>query len=422
MATTGRQEKNPFEAIDQLLEKVDKKNFTIYFYTMDAKNYPLASQYELFFHARTLSEYGYRTCVVMDDTENKDELEGLNNELSELLKQKKQDMDRIEEVRARIRSLKNPYPKWMGNDFKNVDLKLLSEINQNTKVSPIDVFVIPEIFKDFAYHMAKNSLNTKNVMFVQDLTRFFTISIQDLSYVGDMKISNFIVTTEYARDLVKQSLRVDGELLKYHVLPPTIPEYFKPKPIKQPKIAILSRNSEDTKLFHKAFIERHPELKWVPFENLANIPRKSFADKVASSAVGVMIDRRATFGTFPLECAASHTYPAALGSDFDLPYTETNDENAFVVYSDRIVDIKRLGSDGNEHFYDLVEAVYRQMMQFLDGRDGTGYFSAIKANNIAAFENEQKKESIRAVYERIVEERRFDIAAQRKQMEENEQK
>lgn len=415
-------ESNPFEAIDNLLDKVEKKDFTVYFYTMDAKNYPLASQYELFFHAKTMSEYGYNTCVVMDDTENKDELDGLNDELSELLKQKKQDNDRIEDVRAMIRSLKNPYPKWMGNDFKKVELKLLSEINQNTKVSPVDVFVIPEIFKDFAYHMAKNSLNTKNVMFVQDLTRFFTISTQDLSYVADMKISNFIMTTDYARDLVKQSLRIDGELLKYHILPPSIPEYFKPKPLKHPKIAILSRNSEDTKLFHKAFIERHPELKWVPFENLANIPRKAFADKVASSAVGVMMDRRATFGTFPLECAASHTYPVALGSDFDLPYTDVQEDNAFVIYSDRIVDKKRLGSDGNDHFYDLVEAVYRQLMQFLDGRDGTEYFNGIKKHNSEAFETQEKKDAIRNTYEAIIKERKDDIIAQRKQMEDNEQK
>lgn len=206
-------EQNPFLAINELIAKSENKDFTVYFYTLDAKNYPLASQYEIFKHAQVLKDAGYKTCVVMDDSENKDEMEGLKAELSEMLKQKEKNDEQIEIVRARIRSLKNPYPKWMGKDFKDIDLKLLSDLNKNTKVSPVDIFVIPEIFKDVAYQLAKSGINTKNVMFVQDLTRFFTVSVQDLSYVADLKLSNFIVTTDYARKLIESSLRIDVEIL-----------------------------------------------------------------------------------------------------------------------------------------------------------------------------------------------------------------
>lgn len=191
----------------------------------------------------------------------------------------------------------------------------------------------------------------------------------------------------------------------------------------KPNIVVLSRNSEDTKLFHKAFMERHPELKWIPFENLANTPRAEFARKVGESAVGVMLDRRATYGTFPMECATSHTYPVCLDSNFDIPYTESNGDNSFVFLSDRIVDIPRqYQEDGKERFYDIVEAVYRQVMLYLDGEDSTKYFEGIVKNNRLAFDCEEKRQAIVSVYEKIILERRTDIEAQKKQMEENKDK
>jgi hypothetical protein len=96
--------------------------------------------------------------------------------------------------------------------------------------------------------------------------------------------------------------------VKTHVIPVSIPEYFKPtgKP-KIPVVAVLTRNAGDAAKLAKSFYLQFPIYKWLTFKELRGLPREKFATELEKCCLAVWIDDQAGFGTFPLEAIECNT-------------------------------------------------------------------------------------------------------------------
>jgi hypothetical protein len=259
------------EKIKESIEKIENKDFGIYFFTIDTKGNPTAGVATIYEHVKKLRELGYNANILHDKNDYK-------------LREDEEGMGIAE---------------WLGEEYAN--LPHVSIESQKLQVGPSDFVVIPEAFAS----IIKQTVNfpCKRIVFLQSYEYIF-----EMLEIGEgweqFGITDVITTnkslSEYAESVFR-GLRTD-------IIPVGIPDYFKnsTEP-KIPTIAMSARDKRELLKIVKIFYQKYPHYRFVTFRDMSGLPREMFAKELAKSFVSVWIDELSSFGTFPLESMRTKT-------------------------------------------------------------------------------------------------------------------
>ncbi len=277
--------------IKVVLENLENKNFKLYFFTLDTKGNPTAGIANIYEHVMLLNELGYNAAILHEKNDYK--LKGDDNG--------------------------NGITEWLGEEY--AALPHVSIEAQQLNVTPADFIIIPEIFANIMDQV--KAFPCKKIVFSQSYDYLLELLGIGKRWNTDYGFNDVITTSkkqaQYLTNLFPS--------IKTHVVPVSIPSYFKPydKP-KMPIVSILTRNPSDAAKIAKSFYLQFPIYKWITFKDLRGLPRQQFASELSKSCLGVWIDDSAGFGTFPLEAIETNTPIIGKIPNLIPEWMETNDE------------------------------------------------------------------------------------------------
>jgi hypothetical protein len=255
------------EQVNAVIEKLESKDFGIYFFTLDTKGNPVAGVANIYEHVKVLNELGYRAYILHEKNDYKKFGDDNQNGLAD----------------------------WLGEEYGNLPHVAIESGALN--IGPQDFLIIPEVFSTVMQQKEVRSLPCKKVVFSQSPEYIFELLPLGRRWT-DFGFNDVITTSEKQGEYLKSMF----PSINTHVVPVSIPSYFKSsnKP-KMPVIAIHTRNSHDSAKIYKSFYLQYPIYKWLSFKELRGLSREQFANELGKACLSVWVDDVAGFGTFPLE-------------------------------------------------------------------------------------------------------------------------
>lgn len=253
--------------LNEGIEKLSNKEFSIYFFVIDTETTPVASVSYIYEQVKILTEAGYNAKILHEKNSYKDK---------------------------QLPFIKN----WLGEEYSNLPHSSIEDKSVN--VNATDFIVIPELFANVMEQTVK--LPAKRVVLCQSYD-YITETLQAGKSWLDYNITNCITTTEQQKEHIEG---IFGNKLKVDIVPVSVDDTFKkPTKPKNPIISILTRDQRDTVKIFKTFYLKYPHLKWVTFRDMRGMTKNVFAKALEESCVSVWVDDIAGFGTFPLESMKS---------------------------------------------------------------------------------------------------------------------
>jgi hypothetical protein len=259
------------EQVEEVISKLDNKDFGLYFFTLDTKGNPTAGVANIYEHVKVLTDLGYKAYILHEKNDYK--LRGDSEGMG--------------------------LADWLGEEYAN--LPHISIESQQLNVGPQDFLIIPEIFANVMDQTKQ--FPCKKVVFSQSydyLTELLPLGRRWTDY----GFNDVITTSEKQGNYIKSLF----PSARTHVVPVSIPEYFKDsdKP-KIPVVSIVTRNQGEAAKLAKMFYLQHPIYKWITFKELRGLSREQFAEELGKCCLAVWLDDSAGFGTFPLEAIQCNT-------------------------------------------------------------------------------------------------------------------
>lgn len=277
--------------IESTLQNLNDKTFNLYFFTLDTKGNPTAGIANIYEHVKLLNELGYNASILHEKNDYK--LRG--NEEGQGI------------------------AEWLGEEY--TQLPHVSIEGQQLNVGPADFIIIPEIFSNIMDQV--KGFPCKKVVMGQSYDYLLELLPIGKRWNVDYGFNDVITTS------LKQAQYLSNLFpsINLHLVPVSIPSYFKPseKP-KLPVIALHTRNQSDASKIAKAFYLQYPMYKWITFKELRGLPRQEFAEELGKCCLAVWVDDTAGFGTFPLEAFESNTTVIGKIPNMVPEWMETTDE------------------------------------------------------------------------------------------------
>ena len=258
--------------VNEVLAKLESKDFNLYFFTLDTKGNPTAGIANIYEHVKILNTLGYKASILHEKNDYKLRGDQEGNGIAD----------------------------WLGEEYAS--LPHTSIEGQQLNISPADFIVIPEIFSNIMDQV--KGFPCKKVVFSQSYDYLLELLPIGKRWNTDYGFTDVITTTEKQ----SQYLKTLFPSIQTHIVPVSIPSYFKDseKP-KIPVVSILTRNQGDAAKIAKSFYLQYPIYKWITFKELRGLPREQFATELAKSCLAVWVDDQSSFGTFPLEAIEANT-------------------------------------------------------------------------------------------------------------------
>ena len=347
------------EQVQESLKKIENKDFGFYFFVMDTKNNPVGWVANVYEHAKTLSDLGFKSFILHE----------------------KNDFTSVE--------------GWLGEEYAS--LPHISIESQQLKVSPADFLIIPEIFANVMEQTKK--MPCKRIVFSQCYD--YILEILNLGATwNEYGITDAITTTEKQKSYINSLF----PNVNVEIVPVGIPEYFvKSDKPQKPIVAISARKQEDMLKIVKTFYLRNPLFKWVTFRDLRGIPKKNFAKTLSESCVSVWIDDIASFGTFPIESMKCGVPVIGKIPNVVPEWLEEKDEqnnvmikdngiwtNDILKVSDLVATFVRLWLEDN-----IPSELYQKMSESVDGK----------------YSMEEEKKSVENVYNNLIQKRKMELVS-----------
>lgn len=351
--------------IESVLENLKNKNFTFYFFTLDTKGNPTAGVANIYEHVKVLCELGYKACILHE----------------------KNDYRIVGDAEG------NGVVDWLGEEYGS--LPHMSIESQQLNVTPADFIVIPEIFSNIMDQI--KTFQCKKVVFSQSYDYLLELLPIGKRWNTDYGFNDVITTSEKQAAYIKNLFPT----IKTHVVPVSIPSYFKPsaKP-KQPIIAISTRNQGDAAKIAKSFYLQYPVYKWVTFKDLKGLPRNKFASELGNACLGVWVDETAGFGTFPIEAMECETPIIGKIPNMIPEWMETTDEAGNPTINNNGV--------WTNTTLNIPELIATYIKLWFEDSVPTELIESVKASK-GKYTSEIQKEFADKVYSNLVEERTNEI-------------
>lgn len=279
------------QQLTEIITKLNTKDFSIYFFTLDTKGNPVAGVANIYEHARVLTDLGYRAVILHEKNDYRlhGNAEGMG------------------------------ISDWLGDGYAK--LPHMSIESQTLSVTAQDFLVIPEVFSTLM-DQTKHFPCTKIVL-SQSPEYIF-----ELLPIGrrwtDYGYNQVITTSNKQGDFIKTLF----PSITTYTVPVSIPAYFKDS--EKPKIPVVTlnvRNQSDAVKIVKQFYLQYPLYKWITFKELRGLDRGTFANELAKSCLAIWIDDVAGFGTFPIEAMECNTPVIGKAPNVIPEWMEEFDEN-----------------------------------------------------------------------------------------------
>lgn len=255
---------NKTETLNEIIEninKIDNKDFNVYFYVLDTKGNPSGMLSYIYQLAKILASMKYKVTML----HNEEDFIG-------------------------------PFD-WIEGDYSDLPHKNIEK--DNVKVNICDFLFIPELFTNVMLQTKK--LKCKKIVLIQNykfLLDFMPIGAR----FSDMNINHAITTTPELRDRI-QSLFPE---LQIKVIPPSIKNIFNDKEENHKQaqgliINIVSKEQTDVKQIIKPFYLKYPMYKWVSFRDLRGVSQEVFAKALKESPLTIWVDEDTNFGFSGIE-------------------------------------------------------------------------------------------------------------------------
>jgi len=347
------EEMDKIKKMEKLINKLNNKEFGIYFFTLDTKGNPVAGVANIYENAKLLRELGYN---------------------------------------AQILHEKNDYHKvgqWLGEEYD--EIPHVSIESQELTIDGSDFIVIPEVFSSIMAQV--KNFPCKKIVLCQSYSYALELIPPGVRWDLNFNFNDVITTSETQAKYIQNMFKG----IKTHVVPVSIPDYFKKsEEPKKPIVAIVSRNQQDTVALVKRFYLEYPMFKWVKLEDLRGMSRRDFADSVGESCLAVWVDPNAGFGTFPIEAMECETPVIGIIPDMIPEYlVGRNDDEGVVLKNNGIWLTNKL---------DIPAAINDYLMGWIeDNVPNVLYDNMAKTTGLYTVENQ--KNIISEVYENLVSDR-----------------
>jgi hypothetical protein len=347
------------QQIQESLSKIENKDFGFYFFVMDTKNNPMAWVANVYEHAKTLTDLGYKTYILHEKNEYSS-VEG-----------------------------------WLGEEYSS--LPHVSIESQELKVSSSDFLIIPEIFANVMEQTKK--MPCKRIVFSQCYDYILEILNLGTSWT-EYGITDVITTTEKQKNYINSLF----PSVNVTTVPVGIPDYFsKSDKPQKPIVSISSRKQEDMLKIVKTFYLKNPMLKWVTFRDLRGIPKKNFAKTLSESCVSVWVDDISSFGTFPIESMKSGVPVIGKIPNMIPSWLEESDEQNNVMIRDNGIwttDLTKIP--------DLV-ATYIRL--WLEDNVPTDLYEKMDESVQGKYTMEEERKTIETVYTELINKRKMELVS-----------
>jgi hypothetical protein len=347
--------------LEELIGKLNNKDFNLYFFTLDTKGNPTAGIANIYEHVKVLNELGYKAAILHEKNDYK--LKGDENSQG--------------------------IADWLGEEYAN--LPHVSIENNNLTINPADFIFIPEIFSSIMDQI--KGFPCKKIVFSQNYDYLTELLPIGKRWNVDYGFNDVITTSDKQAAYLKSLF----PSINTHVVPVSIPSYFKDsdKP-KIPLVTLLTRNQNDAAKVAKTFYLQYPMYKWITFKELRGLPRKDFANELAKSCLAIWIDEPSGFGTFPVEAIECNTPVIGKIPNMVPEWMETIDESGTSV-------IKNNGIWTNTTL-NIPELIATYLKVWLEDSVPSDLLESIK-NSQGNYTEEKQKESITNVYAKLIENR-----------------
>ena len=351
--------------IKGLLENIDNKNFGLYFFTLDTKGNPTAGIANIYEHVKILNELGYKASILHE----------------------KNDYKRIGD--------ENGYgiSEWLGEEYAN--LPHVSIEGQQLQISPADFIIIPEVFSNIMDQV--KGFPCKKIVLSQSYDYLLELLPIGKRWNVDYGFNDVITTSK------KQAIYLSNLFpsIRTHVVPVSIPSYFKPsdKP-KLPIVSIHTRNQTDALKIAKSFYLQYPIYKWITFKELRGLSRTKFAEELSKSCLSVWIDDASGFGTFPLESMECETPVIGKMPNLIPEWMESTDENGNISISNNGV--------WTNTTMNIPELIATYIKVWLEDSVPNELVDSVKASK-GQYTLEKQTEAVKNVYSGIFENRKIEL-------------
>ncbi len=279
------------EQIEDVIKKLDNKDFGLYFFTLDTRGNATAGVANIYEHVKVLNELGYKAYILHEKNDYKlyGDQEGMG------------------------------LADWLGAEY--AELPHLSIESQQLNVGPQDYIIIPEIFSNVMDQVKQ--FPCKKVVFSQSYDYLLELLPLGRRWT-DYGFTDVITTSSKQARYIKSLF----PSVTNHVVPVGIPSFFtdSDKP-KIPVISIVAREQGQAAKIAKMFYLQNPLYKWVTFKELRGLPRQQFAEELGKSCLAVWVDASAGFGTFPLEAIECNTPVIGIMPNMIPEWMEERDAN-----------------------------------------------------------------------------------------------
>jgi len=352
------------QQVEEIISKLDNKDFGLYFFTLDTKGNPTAGIANIYEHVKTLIDLGYNAHILHEKNDYKlrGDQEGIG------------------------------LADWLGEEY--AELPHVSIEGQQLNVGPQDFIIIPEIFSNVMDQVKK--FPCKKIVFSQSYDYLLELLPLGRRW-SDYGFNDVITTSKKQGNFIKSLF----PSINTHVVPVGIPDYFvnSDKP-KIPVISIMTREQGVAAKIAKMFYLQFPLYKWVTFKELRGLPRKQFADELGKSCLAIWLDDTSGFGTFPLEAIECNTPVIGKMPNMIPEWMEEIDEAGNSK-------IKNNGVWTNTHL-NIPELINTYMKVWLEDNLPTDLMEGIEASK-GAYTMENQKTEIAKIYGGLVEARKAEF-------------
>lgn len=311
------------EKIKASLDRIENKKSKFLFVIPESQS-PVASVYEMYFHATVVKNMGYEVKIMVEKGDYK-------------------------------------VPDWIEKELTDHEHLFMSD--PKLTVGPEDIMVIPEVFTNVMEQTKK--LPCMRVGLLQSVD-YMVNSLIPGSNWRSFGVEDVITTSTTLKDWLELFYAESNFDIKTYDL--GIPEYFEKSRVPQkPIISVIGRNANEISKFVKLFYAKHPQYSWITFDPMVTkskppkpMRRVDFAKRLRENFAAIWIDRISSFGTFPLECMKSGTIPICLKPDIMPEYMITRDEKGEPVEA-----VEGAGV-WTENYYDLPGLTGEVLIKFLD--------------------------------------------------------
>jgi len=365
MEQQKKQFEEQIEQAKKVIERLDNKDFNLYFFTLDTRGNPTAGVANIYEHVKVLNSLGYKAFILHERNDYK--LRGDENGFG--------------------------VAEWLGEEYAN--LPHASIEGQQLNIAPSDFIIIPEIFSNIMDQV--KGFPCKKIVFSQSYDYLLELLPIGKRWNTDFGFFDVITTSE------KQAryLSTLFPSINTHIVPVSIPSFFKPsdKP-KLPIVTILTRNQSDAARIAKAFYLQFPIYKWITFKELRGLSREQFATDLGKSCLAVWVDDQSGFGTFPLEAMECNT--PVIGKMPNLIPEWMEQQDAEGNFS-----IKNNGVWTNT-ILNIPELIATYLKVWLEDSVPTDLMESIKEST-GQYTPEKQVEAITSVYAGLVENRKIEL-------------